>query len=37
MKRMIAAYQFLNDALYYWQRGHNLRDAINMAHRVLRE
>lgn len=37
MKKIIMFYEFLNNTLFYWQRGHTLRDAINMAHRVIPE
>lgn len=32
--KLVRGYQFINDVLYYWQRGHNFRDATNMAHKV---
>lgn len=34
--RLVRGYQFTNDVLYYWQRGHHFRDAVNMAHRVVK-
>lgn len=35
INRLVRGYQFVNDVLYYWQRGHRLQDAVNMAHRVV--
>lgn len=33
--KLVRGYQFMNDVLYYWQRGHHFSDAVNMAHRVV--
>lgn len=33
--RLVRGYQFMNDVLYYWQRGHRFQDAVNMAHKVM--
>lgn len=32
---VLRGYEFINDTLYYFQRGHKFRDAVNLAHRVL--
>lgn len=34
--RLVRGYQFVNDVLYYFQRGHRFQDAVNMAHRVVK-
>lgn len=29
--KLVRAYQFASDTLYYWQRGHGMRQAFRMA------
>lgn len=35
--KLVRGYQFVNDVLFYMQRGHHFKDAVNMAHKVVQE
>lgn len=32
--KVVRGYQFVNDVLFYLQRGHHFKDAVNMANKV---
>lgn len=33
--RLVRGYQFINYILYYMGRGHSLKNAVSLAHRVV--
>ncbi len=35
--KLVRAYQFINDVLYYWQRHGDFRLAVDLAHSVIKK
>lgn len=35
MKKILRFFEFVNNTLFYWQRGHKIKDAMEMARKVL--